>query len=165
MCSFVDGGGTHVSKPLPPPFPCLLLCPTSFHSSFNLCSSLSFSLFLFSVSLLYHLPSSLSVIPSPPSLPPSFPHSLLSSLPTSLLPPSPSIDRGNLIIPPLQDIKAYKIIVSTLQTSRSLALMGLNKGHFTHIFIDEAAQVRWLGSAREGTRGLLFDLAQCDDCS
>ncbi len=57
--------------------------------------------------------------------------------------PSPplSIENGSLVTPPLQELKSYKVVVSTLQTARSLALMGLNKGHFTHIFIDEAAQV------------------------
>ena len=33
------------------------------------------------------------------------------------------------------------MVVSTLVTARTLSLMGMSKGWFTHIFIDEAAQV------------------------
>ena len=43
--------------------------------------------------------------------------------------------------PSLAEMKEFKIVVATLNTARALTLMGLPKGHFTHIFIDEAAQV------------------------
>lgn len=45
-------------------------------------------------------------------------------------------------MPSLAEIKTYRIVVATLSTARALPLMDLPKGHFTHIFIDEAAQVR-----------------------
>ena len=44
-------------------------------------------------------------------------------------------------VPSIQELRQYQIVVATLSTARALALMGLPKGHFTHIFIDEAAQV------------------------
>ena len=46
------------------------------------------------------------------------------------------------MMPTLAELKSYKIVVATLSTARALPLMELAKGHFTHIFIDEAAQVR-----------------------
>lgn len=45
-------------------------------------------------------------------------------------------------MPSLTELKSYKIVVATLSTSRALPLMEVPKGHFTHIFIDEAAQVK-----------------------
>ena len=46
------------------------------------------------------------------------------------------------VIPPLAELKRYKMVVATLSTARNLLFSGLPKDHFTHIFIDEAAQVR-----------------------
>ncbi len=43
--------------------------------------------------------------------------------------------------PSLEELKTYKIIVSTSSTAHMLTQLGLPKGYFTHIFIDEAAQV------------------------
>ena len=54
------------------------------------------------------------------------------------------IDKGKLTQPSLPEIEKYKIVVATLSTARALTLMGLPRGHFTHIFIDEAAQVHLL---------------------
>ena len=51
------------------------------------------------------------------------------------------IEEEQLTIPSIQELRRYQIVVATLSTARALALMGLPKGHFTHIFIDEAAQV------------------------
>ena len=48
---------------------------------------------------------------------------------------------NRLLVPSLAEMKSYKIIVATLSTARALSLMDVPKGHFTHIFIDEAAQV------------------------
>ncbi len=60
---------------------------------------------------------------------------------------------NKLLVPSLAEMKGYKIVVATLSTARSLSLMEVPKGHFTHIFIDEAAQVCLLLSMRsdEGT--------------
>eukprot|EP00731_Ephydatia_muelleri_P025024 Em0017g107a len=44
------------------------------------------------------------------------------------------------VIPSLDELKQYKVVVSTLMTARTLSLMEMSKGWFTHIFIDEAAQ-------------------------
>lgn len=54
------------------------------------------------------------------------------------------MQRDQLVIPTLEEIKKCRIVVTTLATSRTLSLMGLEslKGHFSHIIIDEAAQVR-----------------------
>ena len=48
---------------------------------------------------------------------------------------------GQLALPPVAELLQYKIVVATLMTARALSLADLPKGHFTHIFIDEAAQV------------------------
>ena len=48
------------------------------------------------------------------------------------------------MIPPLAELKRYKMVVATLSTARNLLFTDLPKDHFTHIFIDEAAQVRTL---------------------
>ena len=53
------------------------------------------------------------------------------------------LENDHLVIPSLQEIQTYKIIVTTLTTSRILPLLGLKHGHFSHIIIDEAAQVRF----------------------
>ena len=45
------------------------------------------------------------------------------------------------MIPTKTDIMGHKIIVTTLLIARVLFLMGIKKGHFSHIIIDEAAQV------------------------
>lgn len=45
------------------------------------------------------------------------------------------------MIPDVTKLSQSKILVTTLVTARLLFLMGLSKGHFTHIFVDEAAQV------------------------
>ena len=50
-------------------------------------------------------------------------------------------DGTQLLIPTKTEIMKHKIIVTTLLTARVLFLMGIKKGHFSHILIDEAAQV------------------------
>ena len=51
------------------------------------------------------------------------------------------MENGKLVIPTLDEIQKYSIVVTTLVTSRTLSLLGLQPGHFSHIIIDEAAQV------------------------
>ena len=51
------------------------------------------------------------------------------------------IEDGQFVIPQLAEINEYQIIVSTLMQSRVLKLLGVEAGHFSYIFIDEAAQV------------------------
>lgn len=43
-------------------------------------------------------------------------------------------------IPSLEDILKHRVIVVTLSISMYLSTIGLNKGHFSHILLDEAAQ-------------------------
>uniref|UniRef100_A0A1B6CI26 C3H1-type domain-containing protein n=1 Tax=Clastoptera arizonana TaxID=38151 RepID=A0A1B6CI26_9HEMI len=43
-------------------------------------------------------------------------------------------------IPTLEDIMKHRVIVVTLSISMSLTTIGLSKGHFSHILLDEAAQ-------------------------
>ncbi|XP_017861405.1 PREDICTED: probable helicase with zinc finger domain [Drosophila arizonae] len=47
---------------------------------------------------------------------------------------------GNFRRPSVEDIMRHRIIVVTLSISMELASLGLPKGLFTHIFLDEAAQ-------------------------
>lgn len=47
---------------------------------------------------------------------------------------------GNFRRPSVEDIMRHRIIVVTLSISMELATLGLPKGLFTHIFLDEAAQ-------------------------
>lgn len=42
--------------------------------------------------------------------------------------------------PPLQALMRYKIIISTYMSSSLLQAEGIRRGHFTHIFLDEAGQ-------------------------
>jgi superfamily I DNA and/or RNA helicase len=49
-------------------------------------------------------------------------------------------ENGRLALPSLSELSKYRIVVVTLSTSRVLSLMGLPRGHFSHIFVDEAAQ-------------------------
>jgi len=51
-----------------------------------------------------------------------------------------SADASGFVAPTRHDILHHKIIVTTLVTSLLLTKLSV-KGHFTHIFIDEAAQV------------------------
>lgn len=43
-------------------------------------------------------------------------------------------------VPSLDKLKAYKVIVSTCSSAAMLTGVGMPKGHFTHIFMDEAGQ-------------------------
>lgn len=43
-------------------------------------------------------------------------------------------------IPPVEDLRKYRVIVSTCMSGGVPANMGVRRGHFTHIFIDEAGQ-------------------------
>ncbi|XP_062209956.1 probable RNA helicase SDE3 [Phragmites australis] len=42
--------------------------------------------------------------------------------------------------PPLQALMQYKIVISTYMSSSRLQAEGIRRGHFTHIFLDEAGQ-------------------------
>lgn len=42
--------------------------------------------------------------------------------------------------PPLNTVKAFRVIVSTCVSSAFASGIGVERGHFSHVFIDEAAQ-------------------------
>ncbi|GAA5996830.1 hypothetical protein JCM5350_003555 [Sporobolomyces pararoseus] len=47
---------------------------------------------------------------------------------------------GHFSCPPVEHLKRYKVIVSTCISAGILRGVGLQTGHFTHIFVDEAGQ-------------------------
>ncbi|CAL1275056.1 unnamed protein product [Larinioides sclopetarius] len=67
----------------------------------------------------------------------------------------------SFVMPTIKDVKSRKVIVTTLSTARYLVQLGLEKGFFTHILIDEAAQameceaIMPLSLANENTRVVL----------
>ena len=50
-------------------------------------------------------------------------------------------DGGSFVAPTRRDVVRHNIVVTTLVTSLMLTKLGV-RGLFTHVFIDEAAQVR-----------------------
>ena len=51
-------------------------------------------------------------------------------------------NKRQLVYPDHDELLKYRLVVTTLQTARSLKLKKFDNGYFTHIFLDEAAQVR-----------------------
>ncbi|BGP03615.1 hypothetical protein NBRC10513v2_007348 [Rhodotorula toruloides] len=49
-------------------------------------------------------------------------------------------DGSTFMCPLLEELKSFKVIVSTCTSASILAGVGLPKGHFSHIFVDEAGQ-------------------------
>ncbi|RXW19457.1 hypothetical protein EST38_g6387 [Candolleomyces aberdarensis] len=43
-------------------------------------------------------------------------------------------------MPPIEDILKYRVVVATCLTAAAPASMGMPRGHFSHIFVDEAGQ-------------------------
>lgn len=52
------------------------------------------------------------------------------------------VEEGELIFkcPPLRDLMRYRIIISTYASASLLYAEGIKRGHFSHIFLDEAGQ-------------------------
>lgn len=50
------------------------------------------------------------------------------------------IEGGSFTCPPLRGLQRYRVIISTYMCSFSLYAEGLRRGHFSHIFLDEAGQ-------------------------
>ncbi|XP_068761026.1 3'-5' exoribonuclease HELZ2-like [Montipora capricornis] len=50
------------------------------------------------------------------------------------------IESGTYKLPTREDVIAYRVVITTLATSKHLLDLQLNRGFFTHILIDEAAQ-------------------------
>jgi helicase MOV-10 len=43
-------------------------------------------------------------------------------------------------MPPIEEIMKYRVVVATCLTGGAPASMGMPRGHFSHIFVDEAGQ-------------------------
>lgn len=43
-------------------------------------------------------------------------------------------------MPPIDELLKYRVVVATCLTGAAPAGMGANRGHFSHIFVDEAGQ-------------------------
>ena len=65
---------------------------------------------------------------------------------------------GRFVCPDIEALKKYRLIVTTLQTARTLRLKGFRRDNFTHIFLDEAAQVRWTKTALESSMNTLLSI-------
>lgn len=49
-------------------------------------------------------------------------------------------DNGVFAIPPLDILLSYRVVVCTLVSAGILHGIGVRRGHFSHIFVDEAGQ-------------------------
>lgn len=61
-------------------------------------------------------------------------------VPHQLLPYTCINDNGNFTVPILSRLKRYGVVLSTCVSASFAAGIGIQRGHFTHIFIDEAGQ-------------------------
>ena len=50
------------------------------------------------------------------------------------------IEQGQFVVPKLQELVNFRIIITTCISAFVLYSLGMKAGHFTHIFIDEAGQ-------------------------
>ena len=64
----------------------------------------------------------------------------VSDLPENLIPLSCINENRAFAIPPIEELHKYRVIVATCLSGASPAAMGMKRGHFSHIFIDEAGQ-------------------------
>ncbi|KAJ7199232.1 P-loop containing nucleoside triphosphate hydrolase protein [Mycena pura] len=62
------------------------------------------------------------------------------SLPKNLRKFSAVNENSTFVLPPVEDLKTYRVVVSTCLSGGIPAQLGLKRGHFSHIFIDEAGQ-------------------------
>jgi helicase MOV-10 len=63
-------------------------------------------------------------------------------LPKTLLPFSQVNENKVFVIPPREDLENFRVVVSTCISGGIPQGLGLKRGHFTHIFIDEAGQAK-----------------------
>jgi len=61
-------------------------------------------------------------------------------IPLELLPHTHHIDGVGFSVPNLDVVKGYRVIVSTCLSASFASNIGIERGHFTHIFVDEAGQ-------------------------
>lgn len=62
-----------------------------------------------------------------------------ASVPEALVPYTMHMT-NHYAIPPLDTLQKYRVIVSTCGTASFAYNVGMERGHFTHIFVDEAGQ-------------------------
>ena len=62
------------------------------------------------------------------------------ALPKVLIEYSRSNENGTFSVPPLTELNKYRVVVSTCISASVPYGLGMRRGHFTHIFIDEAGQ-------------------------
>ncbi|KAH6909395.1 P-loop containing nucleoside triphosphate hydrolase protein [Coprinopsis sp. MPI-PUGE-AT-0042] len=60
--------------------------------------------------------------------------------PTRCLITSTPIPDGNFSVPPMAKMKSFRVIVSTCVAASMVSGIGMPRGHFSHIFIDEGGQ-------------------------
>ncbi|KAF9057240.1 RNA helicase [Panaeolus papilionaceus] len=68
------------------------------------------------------------------------PSRMKSQVPLKLLPYAYVSYDGHFSIPPISRVRRFRIIISTSISSSFTAGIGMSRGHFTHIFMDEAGQ-------------------------
>ena len=61
-------------------------------------------------------------------------------VPDNILPYTFTQAGGHFNVPPMDRLNNFKVIVSTCGSSGVFSGVGMARGHFTHIFIDEAGQ-------------------------
>ena len=63
-----------------------------------------------------------------------------NQVPDALLPYICTQSDGHFTVPVIARLKSFRVIVSTCVSASFCAAIGMPRGHFTHIFIDEAGQ-------------------------
>lgn len=63
-----------------------------------------------------------------------------SEVPDELRPYTSMQKDGHFTVPPMSSLKRFRVIVSTCVSASFCSGVGIARGHFTHIFIDEAGQ-------------------------
>ena len=61
-------------------------------------------------------------------------------IPSELLPHTHHVDGVGFSVPALDIVRGYRVIVSTCLSASFASNIGVKRGHFTHIFVDEAGQ-------------------------
>ncbi|KAH9835366.1 P-loop containing nucleoside triphosphate hydrolase protein [Rhodofomes roseus] len=61
-------------------------------------------------------------------------------VPDSILPFTYRTETGHFSVPPMAIVKRYRVIVSTCVSASFAHGIGMPRGHFTHVFVDEAGQ-------------------------
>ena len=82
----------------------------------------------------------LTVLGTPQLFHMNAPSRMQSTLPKTLEPFSRKNDYGTFYVPPKEELMNFRVIVSTCVSASIPYGIGVPRGHFTHIFVDEAGQ-------------------------